>query len=92
MPPIDWDALRALEPPAMLRLADGTDVPHEVGQPIFNFYDRKAGTITRTATRAEPDTSGQLPNGAAWWVDTTAGHIDGSRMVSVETARKKGWL
>jgi hypothetical protein len=77
--------------PPQLRLADGHDVPHEIGQPIFNYYDMQAGVITRLAERSEPDTSGQLPNGEAWWVDTTAGFLDGSRMVTIETAIKKGW-
>lgn len=80
------------EPPAMLRLADGKDVPHAIGQEIYNFYDMREGVITRLATHPEPDTSGQLPGGHAWWVDTTAGLLDGSRMVTLDTARKKGWL
>lgn len=79
-------------PPATLRLSDGTDVPHEVGQPIFNYYDMEAGVITALATRPQPDTSGQLPDGIAWWVDTTAGYLDGSRMCSIEFARRKGWV
>jgi len=101
---VDWDALRALPVPTTLRLADGTDVPHEVGTRVYNFYDGEVGTIVGLATRPQPDTSGQLPDGAAWWVDvlpdcrrgegrsnlTTL--LDGSRMCSIEHARKRGWL
>jgi hypothetical protein len=89
---INWERLRALTPPAVLRLADGTDVPHEIGQPIFNYYDHTAGVITRLADHAQPDTSGMLPDGAAWWVDTTAGYVDGSRMCSMATAKARGWV
>lgn len=87
----EWARLAALPAPATLRLADGTDVPHELGVEIFNYYDHQVGVITALATRAQPDTSGLLPDGAAWWVDTTAGYVDGSRMCSVATARRKGW-
>jgi hypothetical protein len=79
------------DPPATLRLADGKDVPHAIGVEVFNYYDMVPCTITRLATRAEPDTSGQLPDGVAWWVDTTSGTLDGSRMCTLETARQKGW-
>lgn len=91
---IDWEALRLAEPPSELTLADGSTVPNEVGAEIFNHYDMKVGTITRPARQgsAQPDTSGRLPGGIAWWVDTTAGYVDGSRMCSLETARKRGWL
>ena len=78
--------------PTTLRLSCGCDVPHEIGTPIYNFYDMEAGTITRLATRPEPDSSGQLPNGEAWWVDTTAGLLDGSRMCCQAFAKRKGWL
>jgi hypothetical protein len=78
--------------PANLRLADGHDVPHEIGVAIYNFYDMQQGVITRLATRSEPDTSGLLPDGLAWWVGTTAGTLDGSRMCTPETARQKGWI
>jgi hypothetical protein len=66
-------------------------VPHEIGQPVYNFYDMEAGEITGLADRAEPDTSGQLPNGEAWWVRTTAGTLDGSRMICIPCADKRGW-
>jgi hypothetical protein len=78
--------------PDMLALADGKVIPHEIGQPIFNYYDMVAGEITSLATRSEPDTSGLLPDGKAWWVGTTVGLLDGSRMITLETARQKGWL
>lgn len=88
----DWERLRALTPPSQLRLADGADVPHEVGVVVFCHYDMSVVTITGLATRAEPDTSGALPDGAAWWVDTDKGSFDGSRLCTLETARKRGWL
>lgn len=89
----DWERLRALTPPAQLRLADGADVPHEVGTVVYCYYDMRVVTITGTATHAQPDTSGALPDGAAWWVDTdTGGSYDGSRLCTLETARKRGWL
>jgi hypothetical protein len=80
------------EVPRELRLACGHDVPHEIGQPIYNYYDMEAGEITRLADRPEPDTSGLLPNNEAWWVDTTAGLLDGSRMICTDCAVRKGWL
>lgn len=92
MDTIDWNALAALPVPTELVLADGTTVPHRVGVEIFNYYDRRAGVITRLATHAQPDNSGLLPDAAAWWVETTAGYVDGSRMCSIATARSKGWL
>lgn len=88
----DWERLRALTPPAQLRLADGADVPHTVGTVVFCHYDMSVVTITALATRAEPDTSGELPDGAAWWVDTDHGTYDGSRLCTLATARRKGWL
>jgi hypothetical protein len=94
---IDWAALSALPVPATIKLADGVVVPHEVGTAVFNYYDHKPGTIERTAERAQPDTSGLLPDGAAWWVDVrhddgSSASLDGSRMVSVETAKRRGWM
>lgn len=81
------------EPPAELRLACGHDVPHAIGTPIYNYYDMKAGEITRLARDydAQPDTSGQLPNGIAWWVDTTTGLVDGSRMCCLPCAKRRGY-
>jgi len=87
-----FDEIKDAVPPTTLTLSCGTVIPHEIGQPIFNYYDMEAGTITALATRPQPDTSGQLPDGIAWWVDTTAGFLDGSRMCSVEFARRKGWV
>lgn len=85
-----------MEVPTTLRLADGRDVPHEVGTRVYNFYDMLAGTVERKADRPEPDTSGRLPNGEAWWVtvrhdDGSSASLDGSRMVTLETAKAKGW-
>lgn len=84
----NWDAT----PPDMLRLADGKDVPHKIGTPIYNYYDMQPGFITALATRPQKDTSGQLPDGIAWWVDTSAGFLDGSRMCTIEFAQGKGWI
>lgn len=78
--------------PARIRLADNVTVPLAVGTEIFNYYDMKAGYITGLPTRSEPDTSGIMPDGKAWWCETTTGTIDGSRMCTLETAREKGWL
>ena len=83
--------------PEKLRLACGHDVPHEVGERVYNYYDYERGTIERLATRAEPDTSGLLPNGEAWWVDVRMDDgnlvgLDGSRMTCMDCAIAKGWL
>lgn len=84
--------------PTQIRLACGCDVPYEIGQPIYNYYDRVAGEITGLATRSEPDTYGtdskgmSFPDGKAWWTDTTAGFVDGSRMCCQAFAISKGWL
>lgn len=75
-----------------LRLACGHDVPHALGQEIYNYYDMKYGCITDLSTHCENDSSGMLPNGQAWWVDTTAGLLDGSRMICLSCAKKKGWM
>jgi hypothetical protein len=79
-------------PPDELTLADGTTVPHRLGQRVFNYYDMVPGTITRLATRSEPDTSGRLPEGKAWWVEVDGTPLDGSRLCSIQFARRKGWL
>lgn len=83
--------------PVTLRLADGADVPHEIGQRVFNYYDMLPGRIERLADRSEPDTSGMLPHGEAWWVtvrhdDGSRASLDGSRLCTIETAQQKGWL
>jgi len=103
MADINWDALRALPIPETLRLACGTDVPHEVGVRVFNYYDGEVGVIAAKATHVQPDTSGLLPDGAAWWVDFLSDmdarkgarmscSLDGSRMCSIDHATKRGWL
>lgn len=91
------DAWMIATAPADLMLADRTIVPHAVGVRIFNYYDRKPGLIERVATRPQPDTSGMLPDGVAWWVDVrhddgSACSLDGSRMCSIDTARSRGWV
>jgi hypothetical protein len=92
MTDINWEELRKLPIPTTLRLACGADVPHEVGTVVFCHYDMKVVRITRKADHAQPDTSGALPDRAAWWVDTDHGTFDGSRLCSLEFARKRGWL
>lgn len=83
--------------PTEIRLACGCDVPYEIGQPIFNYYDRVAGEIIELATSSEPDTYGtdikgmSFPDGKAWWTRTTAGFVDGSRMCCQAFAIDKGW-
>lgn len=84
-------------PPAIIRLADGTSVPHEIGVQVYNYYDFKSGVIERLADQSEPDTSGLLLDGLAWWVgvrhdDGSHAYLDGSRMCSIEFATKKGWI
>jgi hypothetical protein len=101
MTDINWDELRKLPIPTTLRLACGTDVPHAIGTRVYNYYDGEVGEIVGLATHVQPDTSGLLPDKAAWWVDfrpdsakrsgyTTS--LDGSRMCSIEHATKRGWL
>ncbi len=81
-----------MNPPADLTLADGTTVPHQLGVAVFNYYDMTPCVITRLADHPEPDTSGQLPDGLAWWVGTDSGTLDGSRLCSLATARRRGWM
>lgn len=91
------EAWKTATPPEILRLACGTDVPHEVGARVFNHYDMQAGFIAELATYPQPDTSGRLPGGVAWWVDFESDSgkrtsLDGSRMCSIECAQRRGWL
>jgi hypothetical protein len=80
--------------PEILTLADGTELPNRAGARAFNYYDMEPCQIIIPAgpNDAQPDTSGQLPGGIAWWVKTDTGLLDGSRMCSLEHARQKGWL
>lgn len=80
--------------PEILILADGSELANREGAEAFNFYDMAPCVVTRAAGRfdAQPDTSGRLPGGIAWWVRTDTGSLDGSRMCSREHARQKGWL
>lgn len=77
--------------PETFVLADDRIVPLEVGQVLYNYYDMEVVTIARLPTRAEPCT--MRPGKPAWWIVTTDGtSLDGSRMITLETARQKGWL
>lgn len=79
--------------PELIRMACGHSVRNAEGSEIYNYYDCEPGTITRPATYRdeEVDTSGLLPGGRTWWVDTTAGLIDGSRMICLRCAEERGW-
>jgi hypothetical protein len=88
------EQVRTFGVPDELTLADGTTIRNEIGAEAFNYYDMKPCRITRPAGEfdAEPDTSGRLPGGVAWWTCTDTGSLDGSRMVSRQTATQKGWM
>ena len=86
-------------PPARLHLEGGAVVEHAVGTRVYNFYDRKPGTIERVATRPEAPTMPvhKLDGGAAWWVnvrhdDGTSALLDQSRMCGIDYARARGWI
>jgi hypothetical protein len=85
------------KPPATLHLECGTEVKHEPGTPVYNYYDMKPGEITEAATYPQPLTSSKHGiDGAAWWVrvlhdDGTTALLDQSRMCSIEFARSRGW-
>jgi hypothetical protein len=85
--------------PTELHLECGAVVPHEIGTPVYNFYDRKPGMIERLARCAQPPTMPvhQRDGGAAWWVDVrhddgTSALLDQSRMCSIEFARARRWM
>ena len=87
------------EPLATLHLECGTEVPHRVGTPVFNYYDMKPGVITRVATYPNAPTMPvhSRDGGASWWVtvthdDGTGALLDQSRMCSLDHARQRGWL
>ena len=77
--------------PETFVLADGAIVPLAIGEVLYNYYDMEVVTIGRLPTRAEPCT--MRPGKPAWWIVTTDGtSLDGSRMITLATARQKGWL
>lgn len=92
------DAWMTATPPDTLRLAGGADVPHAIGVRVFNYYDNEVGEIVGLAKYPQPDTSGILPGGVAWWIDFKADRtgrvcsLDGSRMCTIEHATRKGWV
>ena len=93
---MDKEAWMTAEPPSILKLAGGGEVPHEVGVRVFNYYDNEAGVIEELARYPQPDTSGILPGGVAWWIGFRADTgrrttLDGSRMCTIEYATRKGW-
>lgn len=83
------------EPPEELHLACGHDVPNAIGTKVYDYYDMRPGTIMTPAVGvmdAQPDTSGMLPGGIAWWVRLEGAHsLDGSRMICPPCAQRKGW-
>lgn len=93
------DGWMNVEPPATLHLECGAVIQHAVDVRVFNYYDRKPGTIVGTATYAQPPT---MPvhardGGAAFWVavrhdDGSTALLDQSRLCSIEYARSRGWL
>lgn len=88
----DW---HLMQPPADITLADGSLLPNEVGAEAFNYYDMKVVTVRRKARVGDgaKDTSGTLPGGVTWWLGMTDGSsLDGSRMCSLATAKRRGYL
>lgn len=85
--------------PETLHLECGAVVDHAVGTRVFNYYDRKAGTITRLATYPSAPTMPvhDSDGGAAFWVgvkhdDGTSADLDQSRMCSIDYAQTRGWV
>lgn len=64
------------------RLEDGTTA--QIGEQVFNYYDREVVTITKDSGEG--------------WFDTVAEEsgarrlLDGSRTCSLGFARSKGWI
>ena len=80
-----------VELPATFKLADDEMVPLAVGQVLYNYYDMEVVTIAHLPTHPQPCTL--HPGETAWWIVTECGNsLDGSRMCTLATARKKGWL
>ena len=89
--------------PLMLTLADGARVTS--GNRAFNYYDMKPGTVGKIDSRAQPDTmkdygkDGGPGSEPDTWTNHWAVHhaddgsggtdLDGSRMISEETARRR---
>lgn len=81
----------------MIMLADGTRA--NVGDDVFNYYDMVPVKILRTSCseitheatlRAEIPCDGCGPKGWYWTSDGKL--LNGERMCSLETARRKGYL
>lgn len=91
----DWASVK---PPTQLHLEGGAVVDHAEGTRVYNYYDRKAGEITRVASYPDaPTMPVHEKDGAAFWVsvrhdDGTTALLDQSRMCSIEYARSRGWL
>lgn len=73
------------------------------GDRAFNFYDMQPGTIGRIDNHPQPDTmAGQdsstpREEWSNYWFDFLADEggrtsLDGSRICSVEFAKRKGWV
>lgn len=74
-----------------------------VGDRAYNYYDMQPGHIERISDRPQPDTmKGQTTNTPIeewdnyWFTfrhdDGSSCSLDGSRICSEATARRKGWL
>jgi hypothetical protein len=81
--------------------ADGA-VLHE-GDRAFNYYDMRIGRIGRIDSRPQPDTmkgqnsSTPIEEWSNYWFDFVSDSggstsLDGSRICTVECARRKGWV
>lgn len=70
-------------PPRMIRSEDGVTLSG--GDRAFNYYDRKVGTIIPDSFDRE-----------GWFTfdheDGTSTCLNGSRVCSVDFARRKGWI
>ena len=73
------------------------------GDRAFNYYDMKAGEIGKIDSWAQPDTligqnsSTPVEEWNNHWFnfkhdDNTSCSLDGSRICSLEYARRKGWM
>lgn len=84
-----------------IKTADGKVV--DLGDRVFNYYDMKAGTIIEIDSHPQPDTmKGQNSNTpigewSNYWFDVrhddeSRAGLDGSRICTIEFAKRKGWL
>jgi hypothetical protein len=83
-----------------IRTADGVEL--DEGASAFNYYDMRAGVIGRIDSTPQPDTmkgqnsSTPIDQWSNYWFDFchedgSRSSLDGSRIITLETARRKGW-